>query len=476
MNNISNQDKNKKIVNPKAVAKQRIRLAELAAIIICILFCTVFSVKYLIGPEINNDNKVTKRTITYDAIKDYVVEGDIIDRLGNLIIGDASAGMSATASYPENFSYAYLLGYYSVNSGYENIYGLRGNLANYSLFTLDSSNKGATVTLTTDSGLQNYAFSSILAGREGSVIVMDNETGAILALASQSTIEYDVNDVNAFLTTTVDGAQFRRGTYENDPPGSTFKVVTAAAALEKAENENLGDDYFDYYDDGTFIAEGSEWTITNYGDIAYGDLNLESALNNSVNCYFANLGTKIGADALSSMASKFMLGKQIEIPFLCTLNSSFEIDKNDADTIAQASYGQGAIEITPTHLCLIAQAIANNGVMMSPYIVDNIKTGSIPLYKHFQSKLSTCFDETVDNKLKTIMHSTAEGYGLNEEYYGMVYAKTGTAECSDDRIHKYIIGFTDRYSFCISLNNSYSESLLYEETQMLVNYLNNYMN
>lgn len=464
-----------KIINPKAVAKQRIRLAELATIIVAILFCTVFSVKYLIGPSTNPSNRITKRTITYEAIESYMVEGDIIDKSGNLILGNASVGISATASYPENYSYSYLLGYYSVNSGSENIYGLRGNLADYSLFTLDHENKGATVQLTTDSGLQDYAYSSILAGREGSVVVMDNDTGAILCLTSQSNIDYDVNDMESFLTTDVEGAQFRRGTYENDPPGSTFKVITSAAALKKAQEEGLGEDYFEYYDTGTYTAEGSEWTTTNYNDIAYGQINLEAALNNSVNCYFANLGVKIGGEALREMAENFLIGTPIEIPFLCTLNSSFDIEDADPDTISQTAYGQGHTEITPTHLCLIAQAIANNGNMMSPYIVNTIKTGSIPLYKHINKKLNTCIDENIDSQLKTIMHSTAVCYGLTEESFGMVYAKTGTAECADGRIHQYIIGFTDAYSFCISFNNASSGATVYGEAQMLVNYLNNYM-
>lgn len=467
-------NKSKKTPSPKAIAKQRIRLAELAAIVVCVLFCSVFSMKYLIGPMVDSSKNATKRTITYEAIKGYMIEGDYIDRSGNLILGNASAGIKGTASYPENYSYSYLLGYYSVNSEYENTYGLRGNLVDYSLFTLDSNNKGATVQLTTDSGLQDYAYSSILGGREGSVVVIDNDTGAILCLTSQSTIDYDVNDMESFLTTDVAGAQYRRGTYENDPPGSTFKVVTAAAALEKAENENLGEDYFQYYDTGTFIAEGSDWTINNYANIAYGEIDLEQAMVHSVNCYFANLGIKIGGDALREMAEKFMIGSNIEIPFLCTLKSSFDINDANPDTIAQTAYGQGNTEITPTHLALIAEAVANGGVMMSPYIVESVKSGSIPLYKHRAKKLSTCIDETVDAELKTIMHSTAVSYGLTEDY-GMVYAKSGTAECADGRTHKYIIGFTDEYSFCISTNNTTAEAFLFGEAQMLVNYLNNDM-
>ena len=70
------------------------------------------------------------------------------------------------------------------------------------------------------------------------------------------------------------------------------------------------------------------------------------------------------------------------------------------------------------------------------------------------------------------MHSTAVGYGLSESGYGMVYAKTGTAECADNRIHTYIIGFTENASFCISLNDSDTSTTLWYHAKKLVQYLN----
>lgn len=453
------------------LSKRRIRIVEVCSIVVCILFVAFFSWKYLVTPVFSTSAQGTKNTITYGAISNYVIEGDILDRNGNVVMGNASNGVGSYASYPENESYAYLLGYYSVNSGVENTYGLRGNLKDYSLFFLDSNDKGATVQLTTDNNLQDYAY-SLLNGQEGSITVIDNKTGAILALASHSTITYDVNDINSLLLSDIEGSHYRRGTYENDPPGSTFKIITAAAALTKQENEGFDDSYFDYYDTGEYLPEGSDWTITNYANIAYGDVNLETAMNNSVNCYFADLGVRIGASALEETSKAFKIGSDIEIPFLTTLHSSFELDANNNDTVAQTAFGQGNTQITPVHLALIAQAVANNGVMMSPYVVSDIYSNKLPLYKHINRKLGTCIDSTVAEKLKTILHSTAEGYGLYESSYGMVYAKTGTAECSNGRIHTYIVGFTEDASFCISLNNSDHSYNLYPLAQGLVSQIN----
>ena len=459
-------------LDPIKVSSRRIRLTELCSIIVCMLFCCGFGWKYLASPIVNPETKATKNTIIYNAIKGYAKEGDFRDRNGDLILGTNAKSNASIASKPMNYSYAWLLGYYSVNSGKENKFGLRGNLADYSLFRLNRSGKGATITLTTENALQNYAYSNILDGTEGSVTVIDNKTGAILCLASQSTIDYDVNKVETLLNANVEGSQFRRGTFENDPPGSTFKVVTAAAAINAAGNRELDDEWYFYHDDGVYVPENSGFTITNFNNAAYGDLHLEKALNNSVNCYFAHIGNKVGAAGLKAMAESFMVGKSIEIPFLTTLRSSVSFGDGSPGEIAQIAFGQGSTQITPVHICLIAQAVANDGVMMQPYIVDSIKRGRIPLYAARQHVLSRAISRDVDAKLKQIMHSTAEVYGIKEKSYGMVYAKTGTAECANNRIHIYIMGFTEDASFCISMNNRTNSHYLYDKAKSLVKQIN----
>ena len=454
-------------------ARRRIRIAEALCAALPVGFMAVFGTKYIIRPAVDPDSAATRNTIIYDEISKYAIEGDIVDRNGDMIMGNATPGIGAYANDPENRSYAYLLGYYTVNSNHENMYGLRGNLKDYSLFKLDKNNKGATTYLTTDTALQDYAYNELLNGQEGSITVLDNNTGEILCLASQSTIDYDVNDTNAFVSDTTPNGQFRRGTYENDPPGSTFKVITAAAALTMMEEEGLGDDFLHYYDTGTFTPQGDSWTISNYQDEVFGDCDLNEAMRYSINCYFANLGIQVGADKLNEIAERFMLGKDIEIPFLCTLHSSIDIENDTPATIAQTAFGQGNTEITPLHMAMIAQAVANNGVMLQPNIVSTIKSGRIPYYTSHRKKLSETMSASVNDKLKAAMHEAALEYGFDEQNYGMVYAKTGTAECANDRIHCYMIGFTDSVSFCLSFNTMRASSELYDEALRLVSWLNN---
>lgn len=456
----------------KSHTRVRIRLSELAACIVCFLFISFFSFKYLIRPAADSNARALRNTIIYDAVRNYALEGDIVDRDGALIMGNAAEGIPAYAPAGKNRSYAYLLGYYTVSQNRENKYGLRGSLNEYLLFTLDKANKGATVTLTTDNALQNYAFESILNGQEGSVIVLDNKTGDVLCFTSKSNVDYDVNDMESFIGSDVEGAQFRRGTFENDPPGSTFKIVTAAAAIEKDIDEKLPDDFFAYNDTGEYYAPDSDFIITNYEHAVWGQVDLEKAMNNSVNCYFANLGVKIGAERMNRMARNLMIGSDIKIPFLCTIHSRIDISNAEPVTIAQTAFGQGNTEITPFHLALIAQAMANDGKMMQPNIVKRIQSGNSLLYKSNPSVLKNCFRAKIAEQLKPILHSTAVGYGIDEASCGMVYAKTGTAECANDRIHTYIIGFTEDASFCISMNNSEHSSDLWPKAKQLVQFIN----
>jgi cell division protein FtsI/penicillin-binding protein 2 len=458
--------------DPARNARKRIRRAEIIVFIIPICLIAFFGGKYLVMPHYDDTYAETRRAIIYDDVSAYAVEGDYYDRNGQLIFGNAEAGTGGTAASPMNESYAYLLGYYNASNNSEYAYGLRGNLVEYTWLHLDSEDKGATVTLTTDNDLQNYAY-ELLNGLEGSITVIDNDTGAILCLASHSTITYDVNNPDDFLSNDTADAQYRRGTYETDPPGSTFKVITAAAAIQKANEEGYGDDWFQYYDTGTYTAPGDTWTVTNYGDAAYGDLDLDTAMANSVNCYFANLGVQTGADDLKAMAEKFMIGQDIEIPYLCTLHSSLDIESDNLGTVAQTAFGQGNTEITPVHLCLVASVFGNSGVMMQPYIVSTVKGQYYDYVKAEPKVLSQVIeDDSVVERVRQAMHAAALTYGFDEADYGMVYAKTGTAECAGDRIHSYMIGCTDNYSFCVSYNTMSSSEDLYETALDLVSYLN----
>lgn len=448
----------------------RIKMTMIGCTAVCIGFASLFGYRYGIRPVIDPSIRAYANSITFQTIQDYAMEGDYTDRNGDQIMTCMAPGEMAVAQYPQNYSYAYLLGYYSVSGTKENMYGLRGSLKDYTLFHLDQNNRGATVHLTTDTGLQNYCW-QLLGDQEGSIIVLDNDTGAILALASNSQVAYDVNDVNTLLGSDVEGSQYRRGTFETDPPGSTFKIVTAVAALTKQKEEGLDDSWFDFTDYGSYYAEGSDFKITNWADISYGQISLEKAMNSSVNTYFADLGVRTGKEKLEETAEKFLIGKDIEIPFLTTIHSSMNIGDQQIE-LAQASFGQGKTQITPMQIAMITQSVANNGHMMQPYIVSSIGDGMLPLYKAFSHRLSTTMDADVNEKLKQILHSTAVGYGFDEYTYGNVYAKTGTAECINDRIHTYITGFTDEYTFVVSYNDSSISTVNIPTAKSLVQYLN----
>ena len=92
--------------SPESISMTRIRLVEVGCIIVSLMFTSFFAYKYLISPRTNANANKTKYQIIYDAIKSYAIEGTIIDRDGNTILGNAAVETRATADYPQNFSYA----------------------------------------------------------------------------------------------------------------------------------------------------------------------------------------------------------------------------------------------------------------------------------------------------------------------------------------------------------------------------------
>lgn len=459
-------------INQNRRAKSRIRFAEIICFLIPFVFTAFFSYRYLYLPYKDPSIKEKKEMLMYSEVSTYAKEGEFLDRDGNIILQSDNDSHIGYANETEKYAYAYLLGYYKTDLKNAYRFGLRGSLVAYSWGTLDTNKQGATTHLTTNNALQNYAF-DLLDNTEGSITVINNQTGEILALASYGNIDYDLNDPSTFLSSDIPQAQYRRGTFEKDPPGSTFKVITATAALTYAKKNHLSDDFFQYEDTGSYTAPNDGWVVKNYGDAAYGLIDLDGAMENSVNCYFANLGVTIGAKEVTTTAEKFMLNKDIEIPFLTSLHSKIDIANNDYGALAQTSFGQGNTEITPVHLALVASAVQNNGIMMSPYIVKSITSGTKTLYQHSNTVLSEVVEEDIAARVSQSMHQAALSYGFAEDEFGYVSAKTGTAECGDDRIHSYMIGSINQYSFCISFNNMSSSGYIYPIAHKLVNFLNN---
>lgn len=435
--------------------------------IICIMLITSLLIistvlMYLNGAVYSEDAETIRQT----AIMQQTYEGSFISSDGTVLTKSDQPYMSGRITEEEAESFAWIIGTPATS-------GLRNTMSSYLYDGSEKNDRGDDIWLSIDRTLQNYAYSSILNGEEGSVTILENKTGRILALASHSDVSlpaFDLNEPDAFLDVcdSVNESLYIRGIYETDPPGSTFKIITAAAALRKLERKKLSNDDFEYFDSGYLETPDGAHVITNYADRDYGDTGLAKAFCVSCNTYFANLALKTGWEDLCETADEFLVGKEIDIPFLGTLRSTILTENKTPALLAMTGIGQGNLTVTPLHLALIGSAAANGGNAYRPTVVDEIRTSAgRSIYKVKPEKIiRKVLSRKSSKTLLEALHESALYYGLDEENLGTVYAKTGTAE-TPSGIHSYIVVFTDTYSFCLSFNRGKDAPDLYDKAWQL---------
>ncbi len=400
-----------------------------------------------------------EETYLYYFKKDCI-EGAILDCNNNEITVASDAKGS---ELPIKDGYAYSFGWIlgtnseelSLRDGIRDIYG-------YELYDQSHKGRGSTISLTIDSEMQRSAYIALdQVSDNGSIIVLDNETGAIKAFATRGPVPYNGNDQVSFSNESLNVAesQYMRGIYEQDAPASVFKLVTLACAIENGI-DFTADDLSSFYDDGTYdYQDGS--ALTNYKNKVYGTIDVQAALDHSVNTYFGYLADKLGKDALSNLYDNCMIGKKITIDFRNsdsnTLKSSYDLSANSA-SISHSGIGQGLTQITPLHICSIISSFANEGKMMQPFMVQKVD-GSTDYHAKVKQLSQTVRKETCDI-LNQYAHQTALSYGFSEAECGWVCAKSGTAEFERDKVHSYFVGYNQKYTILISCNDVSTSSAL----------------
>ncbi len=392
-------------------------------------FCFIFVCFIIFGTGVikgvsNEIDEERGKLISVEKEKN-TYEGAIVDRRGMAITSTTQPGLRAEATDPECFSC--LIGYNSPVYGKS---GLRSKYFSY-LFNGGKDDYGAEMRLTIDADLQKRCY-DLLNGYIGSVCVMNARTGELLALAARSDAQvgYNVNTIDITdengqrpfdAYNKIDAFWYNRATMAQDPPGSTFKIVTAASMIENG----IAD--YTYEDEGYYDVNGAK--IWNYGKNVFGWCDLEKALNRSVNSYFASAGIKLGSRALLETAEKYLIGTPIDLDFTqLTSNIDFS-GMNNSFVVASTAYGQGRLAVSPLQLCMIIQSVMNEGRMVRPYLISQITDDGKTLYAPApEGPLSETVGPENNAKLKELLHSNGLYYGFDEYDYGYVIAKTGTAE------------------------------------------------
>ncbi|GCE75268.1 peptidoglycan D,D-transpeptidase FtsI family protein [Cellulomonas biazotea] len=290
-----------------------------------------------------------------------------------------------------------------------------------------------------------------LGDQEGAVVALEPSTGKILALVS--TPGFDPN-LLATHDTVAAGAAYQQldqapgnplrsnATRETYPPGSTFKLVTAAAALESGA-----------YTPATTLPAPvtldlpqTTATIGNFGGGGCGSdpITLADALRVSCNTTFAQLGMDLGDDALRTQAERFGFNDpDLTIPMLVD-ESVFPADL-DAPTTAQSAIGQRDVRATPLQMAMVSAAIANGGQLMKPYVVQTVRSADLHTIDETEPELmSTAVSPGTAAALRDMMVGVvASGSGTAAQIPGVqVAGKTGTAQTGDDQApHAWFTAF-----------------------------------
>lgn len=310
------------------------------------------------------------------------------------------------------------------------LYGYEKGLVDRLTTAVAGDDDGGDVYLTIDADLCTYAYDHM--DFNGAVVVMNYQTGEILAEVSNPTFDPEN------LQTTEDeegGSQYlNRATQGRYPPGSTMKIVTTACAVQNGLTGMTADCT------GSEVIAGQRVTCRDHGEE-----DLAGAFEDSCNIYFAELAVDLGAERMEAAADSCLFNHPWHLPDFSMLESSFQPGTNDGD-LAWAGIGQYKDLITPMHNMLISAAIGNGGNMMQPNTLLDVRYGGRSAYTYRPAMLTTIMGPTVTQTLATLMRDTVEeGTATSADIdAAAVCGKTGTAEYTQDgeiKNHSWFVGF-----------------------------------
>lgn len=371
-----------------------------------------------------------------------VTPGDILDREGRLMATtDGEGNRVYMDSRDKRVALCHVvgdrLGYCSTGAETfhaSTLLGYNSNLVGQIKDALENkSRKGNDLTMTVDANLQ-YTASQAMGGNKGAVVVLNYKTGEILTMLS--TPGFDPADLDGIKQAAEgdDARLLNRATQGRYPPGSTFKVVVAIAALENG----LVDDNWSYNCTGELDLPGAPLGCTG----VHGEVNLQEAFAHSCNTAFATLGAQVGAKKLVQTAERLGFNKEFLFQDLTLYSSKLELSALEGpDALARASIGQHEDLMTPMHLAMIGAAVANGGVMPDLKLVN--RGGSIlPTLSAGGRVMSASTAE----QMRVLMRSVVtEGTGTAAAVSGVkVCGKTGSAQVGGGAAaHAWFVGFIE---------------------------------
>ncbi len=377
-----------------------------------------------------------------------VVRGDIVSSDGKVL----ATNQGDNRYYPYDNMFAHAVGYSKYSkAGIELVGNYYLSDSNANLFerfvnTLqEKKNEGDTIVSTLNYDLQKCAYDA-LGNADGAVVVMEPDTGKILAMVSKP--DFNPNNIDeVWVEANKEGSEssvlLNRASQGLYPPGSTFKVLTTLSYMRQNPIKYKKYSYDCAYEENIFNGV----SVHCYNNKTHGEQDLSTALANSCNQAYADIGIDLDVDQWRDTLEEFLFNKSL--PYTdASATSRFYLDgKSDKGYIPQTAFGQGDTLITPLHNAMIVSTIANGGLMMKPYLIDSIEN-----YKGARiKKISpSSYDTLLTSKEVDVLTSymrhvvdegTAADYFAGASY--TVAGKTGTAEYANgEHDYSWFVGFS----------------------------------
>lgn len=424
-------------------------------VFVVFLLCFIIIISYITYFEFYEAPTVVKSPYNKRlwAIRNEVLRGTIYDR--NMVALTKSEKINDETqkrTYTGGEIFAHALGYVDVK------YGITGLERKYDTELMGAENTdiltliknkgkeeekvGHSLKTTLDFNVQKLAY-DLLGNNRGAVVALNPRTGEIIAMVSKPS--YNPNNLEAIWDSIqkdeANHPLINRATAGLYPPGSTFKTITAVSALE-----NIKDITSRRFEDKGKLVFNSKESLSNYNGEVLGNIGFKEAFYESSNVFFGNLGLELGNDRLRATAEKFFFNKNTPADGIVLENSKFPTYKSyEKGNIAQSAIGQGGVLVTPMEMAMVASTVANDGIMMEPFLVSQVLDSKGNSVKNISAQsIGTIISKDNDKIMKDLMRAVVtNGTGTAAAVPGInVCGKTGTAEHIENKNpHSWFIGF-----------------------------------
>lgn len=303
-------------------------------------------------------------------------------------------------------------------------------------------NEGDHVVTTLNFKLQQTAYEA-LGSRNGAVVVIEPSTGKIRAMVSKpdfnpNRVEEEWEELTA--EDSDSSVLLNRATQGLYPPGSVFKLFTTLEYI----HENPGYDNYQFDCGGSFTSDGA--VIHCYQNKKHGEETLQDSFAESCNASYSSIGLSLDPDQFAELCDSLLFNKDLPTRYESS-KSVFSLKEGaGASEIMETAIGQGKTLVTPLHMALVTCAVANDGILMAPYVVDHTENRDGAVVKKYSpSEYGVLFQKEDTQVLSDYMEAVV-AYGTGKELSGQSYSaagKTGSAEfsVSGEPAHSWFIGY-----------------------------------